>query len=213
MLLLHQLPSSSSSHSPNLTHLTSPHLTSTLLARLASPNCLNCYSTWLLSVRASEQSFQLLCRRVRTSGRGYEITKSPTVNSSQSTLSHPLSTSARPALPCLATAASSRLAWLPSLPLSCFPWIPLPRRVHARPSQIPGATPRSLDGRTLETASNKPCFALRQPHCRSQTANNFALKHHGQRRWAEARVRCHVDCQHVQLSSLRRPRCYCSPGR
>lgn len=44
VLLLHQLPSSSSSHSLNLAHLSSPHL---LLSSPALSNCSTCHSTWL----------------------------------------------------------------------------------------------------------------------------------------------------------------------
>ena len=46
VLLLHQLPSSSSSHSLNLTHLTSSHL-HLHLSLPALSNCSTCYSTWL----------------------------------------------------------------------------------------------------------------------------------------------------------------------
>lgn len=72
---------------------------------------------------------------------------------------------------------------------------------------------RSLDSHTCDLQATPPCLPCASPTCRSQPKHFHSNKHYGQRRWAKARVRYHVDCKHIQLSSLRRPRCYCSPGR
>lgn len=96
----------------------SPHLASplTLLARLVQ--LLNLPQHLVeLSVSTSEQTVQLLYRRVRVSGRGHEIAHPRIVYTSQSTL---FLSSSPTFTPPLLAAASSRLACLPACLTACL---------------------------------------------------------------------------------------------
>lgn len=131
----------------------SPHFASppTLLARLVQ--LLNSSQHLVeLSVPTSEQTVQLLCRRVRVSGRGHEIVKPRIVYTSQSTLfSPPLPPSRRLSSPPPARdVPSCLLIWLPvfAAPFDCFPVnISAPRSIidQTRPA---GTTLRSLARRS-----------------------------------------------------------------
>lgn len=161
VLLLHQLPSSSSSHSLNLTHLTHLHLVSPLpllsrlvpIARLVTAPWLSCL------YQLPSNPLQLLCRRVRVSGRGHEIVNPRIVYSS-----HPVYSlfSPLPSSPNLPSPTPVR-----DLPACLIAWLSVCLCCAARPPPVNTSAQRSTPDQTRPSGATARSLA-RSPHIHSR---------------------------------------------